>query len=290
MKQEPEASAGQTEEGQLPYGDERRRRPRIQVLQPVRLCGESPKAGRFQEVRTTVNVSTGGIYFTTECAHYRPGMPVTVTFPFTPERAAILKGQPAEVVRIDELPNGLLGIAVKFLAVAEAGESANGNGAHGMKGHARPVVLGVDADAHTLKLYRTTLEAGGYVVRTATSGDEALEQLRQAVPAVMIVGLEIPGISALDLCHIAKRDERFEKTPLVVVTERGALTDYNSARELGAVICMPKPIKADRLLPVIRLLAPVSNSESTLAEQAQARRRGMARGARPAVAAPAVAS
>lgn len=68
----------------------------------------------LEEVQTTANISKDGYYFITAASHYYMGMPVGVTFPYTP-------GDPfnteksAKVVRIDRLPEGKFGIALQLI-------------------------------------------------------------------------------------------------------------------------------------------------------------------------------
>jgi len=64
-------------------GGERRRQLRLKFSRPVRV-GSEAKYGHVEEVRTTLNVSRDGLYFTTSLEHYRVGMLTAVTFPYSP--------------------------------------------------------------------------------------------------------------------------------------------------------------------------------------------------------------
>jgi CheY-like chemotaxis protein len=238
---------------------ERRRRPRAKIVQPVRVYEVTEEPAGIDEVSTSVNVSSGGICFTTSNHAFAKGMRVRITFPYLPFRDAVVKEQLSEVVRVDTHADGQFGVAIHFLnAAVEAARAARtlppAPVARRAKG--RPVVLAVDGDTRTLALLRTSLEPAGYAVVTASTGEQALDELHKIVPSVIVIELETPGFSAYDLCHIVKHDDRLQQVPLVLVTGRGSVKDYSAARDLGAVICMPKPFKADRLLQVVRLLAP----------------------------------
>ena len=87
-------------------GSERRSRLRIKSAEPAPARSKS-RYGHVEELQTTVNISRGGLYFTTSLEHYYEGMRVMVTSPFPPEIG--------EVVRVEQLADGCLGVAVQFL-------------------------------------------------------------------------------------------------------------------------------------------------------------------------------
>jgi len=87
-------------------GSERRSRLRIKSAEPVRARPKS-RYGHVEELQTTVNISRGGLYFTTSLGHYYEGMRLMVTSPFPPEVG--------EVVRVERLADGCVGVAVQFL-------------------------------------------------------------------------------------------------------------------------------------------------------------------------------
>ncbi len=89
---------------------ERRNRLRIKFSRPVRA-----KYGRVEEVRTTVNVSRDGLYFTTCLEHYHVGMWLMLTFPYAPADP-IKKEQIGKVVRLERLADGRVGVAVEFFS------------------------------------------------------------------------------------------------------------------------------------------------------------------------------
>jgi DNA-binding response OmpR family regulator len=66
------------------------------------------------------------------------------------------------------------------------------------------------------------------------------------------------GISGYDLCHVVKRDKRLQEIPVIFLTSRGTPQDYKTGHDLGAVIYMVKPLKAEKLLNVVQMLIPVT--------------------------------
>lgn len=124
-----------------------------------------------------------------------------------------------------------------------------------------PVVLAVDDDADILRIVELLLERNGYSVKTAPSGKEALQILRNMQPALLILDVTMPEMSGYDLCQVVKRDKRLQKVPVIFLTAKGTPQDYKTGHEMGAVIYMVKPFNASRLLKVVQLLVPLPEAE-----------------------------
>lgn len=97
-----------------------------------------------------------------------------------------------------------------------------------------------------------------YVVKKASSGEEALQILRDLTPAVLIFDVMMPGISGYDLCYLVKREPRLANVPVIFLTSRGDPKDFKTGHDLGAVIYMVKPLKADQLVNIIQMFCPVT--------------------------------
>jgi two-component system sensor histidine kinase ChiS len=121
-----------------------------------------------------------------------------------------------------------------------------------------PVILAVDDDPVVLRIIESQLSRHDYVVKTAPSGEEALRMLREFTPALLILDVMMDGISGYDLCHVVKRDQRLQDIPVIFLTSRGTPQDFKTGHELGAVIYMVKPLKAEKLINIVHMLIPVS--------------------------------
>ena len=95
---------------------DRRRQPRLQTARPVYLQPADPADAHFEEVRTMVNFSRTGFYFLTHRASYREGMQLHVI----PAFGCFNFEYVAQVVRIDKLPFGEYGIAVRLLRLGNS--------------------------------------------------------------------------------------------------------------------------------------------------------------------------
>jgi len=122
----------------------------------------------------------------------------------------------------------------------------------------KPIVLAVDDDPAVLRIIEYQLSRHDFVVKTAASGEDALVILRDLTPAVLILDVMMEGISGYDLCHLVKRDTRLQDVPVIFLTSRGTPQDFKTGHELGAVIYMVKPLKAEKLVNIVQMLVPVS--------------------------------
>jgi CheY-like chemotaxis protein len=121
-------------------------------------------------------------------------------------------------------------------------------------------ILVVDDDAAILRVVEFALERSGYQVKTAPDGQNALKLLGKLVPDVMILDVNMPGLSGFDLCHIVKRDERLQHIPVIFFTAQDSPRDFQAGKESGGVIYLLKPFKPEKLLQSVRLALSAANS------------------------------
>ena len=95
-----------------PQYSEQRKSRRAKIVKPVRVRPSEPRDEHFEDLPTSVNASREGIYFISRRNTYYKGMRVFVTFPFSSAHDPMNCEYVAEVVRIEELPNSKLGVAV----------------------------------------------------------------------------------------------------------------------------------------------------------------------------------
>jgi CheY-like chemotaxis protein len=246
---------------------ERRRRKRAKISAQVHLRAvNAPEP--FEEVCMTVDVSRDGLQIAADRAGYWKGQQLSVTFPYSNSANALNQAQPAEVVRVTQAPGGKFSIGIQFLAARadSRGERKSGNAfdpasaeAHAT-GHAQErqqsVVLAIEPDARSAEALRNMLQQDGYTVVTVPTAQDALEVLKTTVPSVFIAEVECEDMSGHDLCLIIKRNQRLQRVPVILVTRSAQPADYTASHEMGAVVCMAKPFKPERLQHVIRLVAP----------------------------------
>lgn len=99
-----------------PLAGESRRSRRAKVGLALRARPSDPeKDDHFEEVRMTLNASRDGIYFATWSESYYHGMRLFVTFPYSSSVALADGEYVGQVMRVDRLGDGRLGVAVQLL-------------------------------------------------------------------------------------------------------------------------------------------------------------------------------
>jgi two-component system KDP operon response regulator KdpE len=110
-------------------------------------------------------------------------------------------------------------------------------------------ILFVDDDAQIRRMMRTILTAQGFDVVDARSGGEALEKLRSAKFDVVILDINMAGISGIETCRVIRAES---DVPIIMLTVRRAEKDKTAAFEAGADDYVTKPFSTPELLARIR--------------------------------------
>jgi signal transduction histidine kinase/CheY-like chemotaxis protein len=109
----------------------------------------------------------------------------------------------------------------------------------------RPEVLLVEDDPSAVRLLRTYLEADGYDVRVATTGEAGLEEARQRPPAAILLDILLPGMDGWEVLRRLKADDRLRDIPAIILT---VVDERDVGLALGAVDYFLKPVDRQALL------------------------------------------
>jgi chemosensory pili system protein ChpA (sensor histidine kinase/response regulator) len=121
---------------------------------------------------------------------------------------------------------------------------------------AGPVIMVVDDSLTVRKVTSRMLEREGYAVITAKDGVDALEQMRDTLPDVMLVDIEMPRMDGFDLARVVRRDPRMQRIPIIIISSRTAEKHRKQAAQIGANAFLGKPYQESDLLEhVARYLA-----------------------------------
>src|ERR1700744_2764177 len=94
---------------------ERRSNRRCKITQLMRTRPSDPERDNFEDLRGSMSVSRTGVYFQTSEGAYELGMRLFVTMPFTEGAMSMSHEYLAEVVRVEPMANGMIGIGFKYL-------------------------------------------------------------------------------------------------------------------------------------------------------------------------------
>jgi chemosensory pili system protein ChpA (sensor histidine kinase/response regulator) len=113
---------------------------------------------------------------------------------------------------------------------------------------AAPVIMVVDDSLTVRKITSRLLEREGYQVLTAKDGLDALAQIGDVLPAVMLLDIEMPRMDGFDLARNLRSDPRTREVPIIMISSRTAEKHRSQAAELGVNVFLGKPYPESELL------------------------------------------
>lgn len=114
------------------------------------------------------------------------------------------------------------------------------------------IVLVVDDTEMALTLVRDSLAKGGFAVRTATDGFEALVAIEKERPALIIADIMMPRLSGLDLLKAVRNRPETREIPFIMLTALDKAENVQAGLDLGADDYLTKPFKVGELLGKVR--------------------------------------
>ncbi len=115
-------------------------------------------------------------------------------------------------------------------------------------------VLIVDDSKTELMFLADLLQKSGLAVRTAESGDEALRQLAEEKPDLILMDVVMPGKNGFQLTRAISRNPEYSDIPIFMCTSKSLETDRVWGMRQGARDYITKPVDAAELLLKIRAL------------------------------------
>jgi CheY-like chemotaxis protein len=112
----------------------------------------------------------------------------------------------------------------------------------------RSRILIVDDNITSLKLVSVLLADGGYDLRAAVTGEEALVLVRSFRPHLVLVDLQLPDIDVLDLTRRLKAEAAVREVVIVAVTTEAPPGDQEDARDIDVAVegYITKPLEPRR--------------------------------------------
>jgi two-component system cell cycle response regulator DivK len=137
-------------------------------------------------------------------------------------------------------------------------------------------ILVVEDNELNLRLFCDLLRAHDYVAEPVRDGREALDRARAFAPDLVVMDIQMPHISGLELIERIKADEGLRRTPIMAVTAYAAKGDEERIRDAGAEGYVSKPISVMKFVEAVRALLdatterPAEAGEATAAEESDA--------------------
>lgn len=112
-------------------------------------------------------------------------------------------------------------------------------------------ILIVEDNELNMKLFRDLLEAQGYGILQTRDGMQALDLARKEKPDLIIMDIQLPQVSGLEVTKWIKADDDLKHIPVVAVTAFAMKGDEEKIREGGCEAYVAKPISVKDFLSTI---------------------------------------
>ena len=109
-------------------------------------------------------------------------------------------------------------------------------------------LLLVDDDQEILTLLQAKLGKEPYEIFTASEGEAALNIVRTQKPDLVVLDINLPGLSGLEICRSLRADKDTRDIPIIILSGRGEEIDRVLGLEFGADDYVTKPFNAQELI------------------------------------------
>ena len=117
---------------------------------------------------------------------------------------------------------------------------------------AKRKILVIEDDDDIVELLTYHLVREGFLVFTATSGENGLEAAKRNPPQLILLDLMLPGIDGLEVCRLLRANDRTAAIPIVMLTAKGEEADVVAGLEVGADDYVTKPFSPAVLVARVR--------------------------------------
>jgi len=131
-------------------------------------------------------------------------------------------------------------------------------------------ILVVEDNELNLKLFCDLLRAHGYEAEPVRDGREAVERAHAFAPDLVVMDIQMPHVSGLELIEQMKADDALRATPIMAVTAYAAKGDEERIRDAGAEGYVSKPISVLRFVEAVAALLVAAAGKATGADPAGA--------------------
>jgi len=115
-------------------------------------------------------------------------------------------------------------------------------------------ILVVDDESDLVVMISTALKHQGYEVITANDGQEGLEKAKTEKPDLIVLDLMLPRINGYKVCGLLKKDTRYAKIPIILLTAKASTEDMELGKKVGADAYITKPYERETLISKIEEL------------------------------------
>lgn len=116
----------------------------------------------------------------------------------------------------------------------------------------KKTVLIVEDNELNMKLFNDLLEAHGYATLKTSHGIEAMELARAHKPDLILMDIQLPEVSGLEVTRWLKADDELKSIPVIAITAFAMKGDEERIREGGCEAYMSKPISVSKFIATVK--------------------------------------
>ncbi len=113
----------------------------------------------------------------------------------------------------------------------------------------KALILVVDDDIRMVRMMKRMLELEGFIVTTASGGEQALKMFDKETPSLVLLDIMMPDMDGYTVC---RRIREFSEVPIIMVTARGDDKEKVEGLDIGADDYVTKPFSASELAARVR--------------------------------------
>ena len=113
-------------------------------------------------------------------------------------------------------------------------------------------ILIVEDNELNMKLFHDLLEAQGYDISQTQDGMAALKIAREEVPDLILMDIQLPEVSGLEVAKWIKEDDNLAHVPIIAVTAFAMKGDEEKIRQGGCEAYIAKPISVNNFLLTVQ--------------------------------------
>ena len=113
-------------------------------------------------------------------------------------------------------------------------------------------VLIVEDNELNMKLFHDLLEANGYDIVQTRNGLEAIDLAREHHPDLILMDIQLPEVSGLEVTKWIKEDDELRAIPVIAVTAFAMKGDEERIRQGGCEAYLSKPISVGKFIETVK--------------------------------------
>jgi two-component system cell cycle response regulator DivK len=118
-------------------------------------------------------------------------------------------------------------------------------------------ILIVEDNELNMRLFNDLLQANGYNTVKSVDGSDAIDLTRENMPDLIIMDIQLPGMSGMEITELLKADEDLKHIPVIAVTAFAMKGDEDKIMQAGFASYIAKPVSVPSFLEnVSKLLEP----------------------------------